>query len=191
MELADGTPLWLRPVVPDDRQLFTVAFEELSPESRYRRFFSPLHDLSPETLDYLTQIDYRDHFAWVALDRHGGGVRLAGVARYVRLGDADAAEAAVTVIDLYQGRGLGHLLLAALVVEALEWGITRFEGDVLSDNHAMQNVLARAGARLHPADGGVTRFEIDLPERSHVLGDAAPLEIVSALARGEADIYAL
>jgi ATP-dependent RNA helicase HelY len=38
---------------------------------------------------------------------------------------------AVTVVDDWQGKGLGRVLTDALVLEALENGITRFEGDVL------------------------------------------------------------
>jgi RimJ/RimL family protein N-acetyltransferase len=140
-----------------------AAFESLSAESRYRRFFSPLQDLSDTTLDYLTRIDYRDHFAWVALDGPADAEHLVGVARYVRLDDPTTAEAAVTVSDPYQGRGLGHLLLAALVDEARQHGITCFKGDVLAENEAMQSVLERAGAQFALSEAGVIRFELDLP----------------------------
>src|SRR3979411_1595327 len=39
----------------------------MSPESRYRRFFAPITQLSDEQLAYLTEIDYKDHFAWIGL----------------------------------------------------------------------------------------------------------------------------
>ena len=86
-----------------------------------------------------------------------------GVARFVRLDDRQAAELAVTVIDAYQGRGLGTLLLEAVAAEAVRHGITRFEGDVLIGNTAMRTLLRRAGARFGPGEDGVLRFELDLP----------------------------
>jgi hypothetical protein len=42
VELSDRTQVVLRPVVPEDKTLVVEAFERLSPESRYRRFFSPV-----------------------------------------------------------------------------------------------------------------------------------------------------
>jgi hypothetical protein len=64
-----------------DRDLLARGFERLSPESRYRRFLTPMHELDQKTLRYLTDLDHRDHEAMFALDESGEGV---GVARYVR-----------------------------------------------------------------------------------------------------------
>jgi len=191
VELRDGTVVRMRAVVPADRELFVAAFERLSPESRYRRFFSPVEELSSDVLDYLTRIDYVNHFAWVALAGEPGKDDLVGISRYVRLDDPAAAEGAVTVVDEYQARGLGTLLLAALVLRAVEHGIARLEGDVLAENQAMQHVLRGAGAHLHTGDAGVMRFEMDLPERSDALAGSAPQEVLRAVARGEADLYQL
>ncbi|HEX3614806.1 MAG TPA: GNAT family N-acetyltransferase [Sporichthyaceae bacterium] len=163
LQLRDGQAITLRPVVPDDRSLFVAAFDSLSPESRYQRFFSPLTELTPDVLAYLTEVDYRHHFAWVALTGPPRAHWLAGVARYVRRQESSTAEAAVTVLDPYQGRGLGSLLLDALVGQALEHGITRFEGDVLAENDAVRAILDRAGAHLSPDEAAVLHFELDLP----------------------------
>ena len=81
--LADGARLVIRPIEPTDRDLMAAGFERLSPESRYRRFFSPLPDLTGRQLDYLTRVDHHDHEALVALDADSGdGV---AVARFVRV----------------------------------------------------------------------------------------------------------
>jgi GNAT superfamily N-acetyltransferase len=63
-----------------------------------------------------TDLDLRDHEAMIALDESGEGV---GVARYVRNNPPpDTAEVAVTVVDGWQGRGLGTLLLQAISARA-------------------------------------------------------------------------
>lgn len=189
--LRDGTRTLLRPIAPADRNLISRGFERLSPESRYRRFFAPLRALPDQMLEYLTEIDYVDHFAWGAMVRGDGEEWVgAGIARYVRLpGDPSAADAAVTVIDDWQGRGLGRILLDALVLEALENGITRFEGDVLVENHPMRELLRRTGARFSPDGNGVLRFSIDLPARDEALRGAPFDGLLRALARGEAALY--
>ena len=190
--LRDGSRVIVRPVVPADRERLAEAFGRLSPESRYRRFFAPMKDMSPALLDYLTSIDYHDHFAWAALSAEPGpdgrplGV---GVSRYVRLDDPTAAEMAVTVVDDWQGRGLGRVLLDALVLEALENGITRFEGDVLVENRPMQELLRRTGAQFRPDAPGVLRFSIDLPARDEALRKDPFGDLLRGLAAGEVSLY--
>jgi hypothetical protein len=46
---------------------------------------SPVTQLSEDQLRHLTEIDYRDHMAWVALDPTEPEVPGIGVARYMRL----------------------------------------------------------------------------------------------------------
>ena len=63
--LRDGSRVVIRPIEPDDREALAAAFERLSPESRYRRFFAPVSRLSERDLDYLTCVDHHDHEALV------------------------------------------------------------------------------------------------------------------------------
>jgi hypothetical protein len=51
VELDDGSPVLIRPIAPDDREALAAGFERLSPESRYRRFFAPVHKLIRRQLD--------------------------------------------------------------------------------------------------------------------------------------------
>ena len=98
----------MRRIEPDDRDAVQGAFARLSEQSRYQRFMSAINELSESQLRYLTEVDHHDHEALIAFDREGGlGV---GVGRYVRLDDGTSAEAAVTVVDEWQGRGLGTAL---------------------------------------------------------------------------------
>jgi RimJ/RimL family protein N-acetyltransferase len=171
VRLAGGTMIVLRPLTPEDRGLLVAGFARLSPESRYRRFFSPVPRLTDSLLDRLADVDGVNHFAWVALAREDGREVAVGFSRYFRLRDSQAAEMAVSVIDGYQGRGIGSLLVDALVRQAPEKGITRFEGLVLSDNQPMVKLLRKAGAHLSVDEPGVHRFEIDLS--THPIGAVA------------------
>jgi GNAT superfamily N-acetyltransferase len=188
--LPDGTRIRLRPVTPDDKQLLVDGFERMTPESRYRRFMSPIQELSPELLAYLTEIDYDHHFAWAALTLDEPGPPVAGVARYVRLPDEpEVAEAAVTVIDDYHGRGLGSLLLNALGAVALEKGVRRFRGYVLEDNRPMRELIEEMGAHVEHDGPGVVRFEVDLPRRADELRTSPLYELLRAAARGEGPVF--
>ncbi len=154
--LGDGTRLLLRLGTPGDRDELIAGFEHLSPESRHTRFFTPMPTLAPAVLDRLVDIDPDRHVAVAALDldRPPGGDLDAegfgvGVGRYfVDAEDPSRAEVAVTVIDEYQGRGIGTVLLDALMAQAAHSGIGTFEALVLSRNEAVLKMLSGLGATL-------------------------------------------
>jgi GNAT superfamily N-acetyltransferase len=164
--------LRIRPIGPGDGPLLVTGFERLSPESRYRRFLAPVPRLTPSLLASLTDVDHVHHFAWAAfLDPVGEGV---AIARFVRLADPAAADPAVTVLDAYQGQGIGGALLDALVLEAADAGVTRFEGLVLADNRPSRRMLARAGAGFERDGGAQVRFRLDVTARAAVLAPPPP-----------------
>jgi RimJ/RimL family protein N-acetyltransferase len=172
----------LRPLRAEDRDLVVAAFDRLSPESRYRRFLSPTPRLTSSLLESLMKVDDDDHFALVAVTEEGRTPAVVGISRFVRLTDPDAAEAAVTVIDEYQGRGAGAFLLDAIVLAARERGVTRFEGLVLADNQASKAILAHAGARFENDGNGVLRYLLDLPETPEDLPGHGVRHILAAFA---------
>jgi GNAT superfamily N-acetyltransferase len=179
--LRDGTPVLVRPIRPDDKDLVRRGFDRLSPASRYQRFLAPVDELTEAELKYLTEIDYLDHFAWAALraDRVDEGM---GVARYIRLKDEpEIAEAAVTVVDEYQGRGLGTLLLALLGAAALAAGIRFFRAYVLAENVPMRDLLDSLGARTEFDSPGLVRF--DVPLDPQLLPDSPAGRVLKAVAR--------
>lgn len=79
VRLADGSRVTLRAVEPEDKRLLAAAFDGLSEQSRYRRFFTPLRELDERQLAYLTEVDHHDHEALLAIDARSGNC--SGVAR--------------------------------------------------------------------------------------------------------------
>jgi GNAT superfamily N-acetyltransferase len=170
LRLSDGTDVVLRPFRPGDGGLLVAGFARMSPQSRYRRFLAPVPRLTDSMLDFLTSVDGTDHRAWGALVDEPGGEVGAGVGRWVRTkADPAVADLAVTVIDDYQGRGLGGLLLDVAVLDAFAFGVDRFEGLVLGENISSRRMLARGGAILRPDGGGVLAFTLPLGPRVALL----------------------
>jgi hypothetical protein len=87
-ELRDGTPVALRLLRPTDKELLHAGFKQLSPESRYARFFTPKSSLSDKELVYLTEVDHEDHVAIAAASERDGGQTGLGVARFIRFATA-------------------------------------------------------------------------------------------------------
>ncbi|MCH7584511.1 MAG: GNAT family N-acetyltransferase [Acidobacteria bacterium] len=185
IQLRDSTPVVIRPIVPEDRDRLRQGLERLSPRSRFLRFLGPISQLSEKELGYLTEIDYKDHFAWVALAQDEPGAPGIGVARYIRdRGDSDIAEAAVTVVDAYQGRGLGTVLIEVLADTAQENGIRRFRGYVSGENRLVLEAVGKAGTNW-VWDQGVVKIEVPLPLPTEKLVDSAVYMVLRAAARGE------
>lgn len=157
LTLRDGSQIAIRPIAATDGDALRAGFERLSPESRFRRFFSPVPELSARSLAYLVDVDHHDHEAVVALDADTGeGV---GVARFVRTGPGQA-EPALVVVDAWHGRGVATALLDALVRRAREEGVERFVAPVLADNPDAQRVLERLGPTVSRPMGREVELDI-------------------------------
>jgi len=161
VKLRDGSKVVIRQVQPADAPLLADGFARLSGKSRQMRFLSRKDRLSAAELRYFTDLDHRDHEALGALDQADG--RGVGVARYVRdAKDPRAAEVAVTIVDDWQGRGLGTELLARLSDRARQAGICRFTATVAYGNAAMAAILQKMGAELAGYGPGTVDYEVVL-----------------------------
>jgi GNAT superfamily N-acetyltransferase len=170
--LADGTRVTLRFIEPEDAAELRRCFARLSPRSRYQRFLGGVSELTDEMVAYLTHVDGVRHVAVVATtDSHDLKSEVGlGVARFVRLADEPGvAEAAITVVDDAQGRGIGRLLMSTLATLAVARGVQVFRGEVLADNERMRRLLGEVGATTSTASGETLAFDVPLPERAETV----------------------
>jgi GNAT superfamily N-acetyltransferase len=154
----------VRPIEAEDKEAIVKAFDRLSDDSRYMRFLTSVDQLGEAELRYLTEVDHHDHEALVAFDSASGDA--VGVGRFVRSQtDPASAEAAVTVIDDWHGRGLGTALCNLIAERAREEGIRRFTALLLAENRQMLDVLASLGpAKVISRDTGTVEVAVDIPE---------------------------
>ena len=151
--LADGTEVELRPVGADDKPLLERGMALLSPTSRRLRFMSPIENLSRSQLAYLTEIDHSSHLAWGVT---AGGHPVA-VGRLVRLAASpEVAEIAITVVDEWQRRGIGQILVRVLAEIGRSVGIERFVFEALPENQGIVRLLSRFGANHDFGEGIVS-----------------------------------
>ena len=101
----------IRPVAPRDRTRFIEGLNSLSDNTVFMRFLSPNRQLSSSQVDYLINVDFEDHFAFAVVVDKPPYPGMA-ITRYIRsYENPKEAEWAVTVVDSYQGLGLGRILL--------------------------------------------------------------------------------
>lgn len=166
--LPDGTRFLVHLCHSEDNQCdkecvkagINAALQRLSDRTRQLRFAGGVNTLSDAQLDYLASLDNKDRLAWCAHEESGGLNAGAGIARYVRLPDEpDVAEFAITIVDAFQGRGLGRILLGHLIESARENGIRILRGYVLPGNSAMLHLGKQFDARIEYEDS-VLRVDI-------------------------------
>ncbi len=181
--LRDGTGVLVRPILPEDRDRLRVGLHKLSAASRYHRFLAAVSELSEEQLRQLTDVDQVNHIAWIALDPALPGEPAVGVARCIRVPqDPGMAEVAVTVLDAYQGRGLGTLLLGLLSRSATRQGIRTFRAYVDEDNDAMLRIFRDLGAHVLCVEMGVCQLDIPVPADPETLPDTPTGRVFRAVA---------
>lgn len=162
--LADGRVLWLRPILPEDEPALQRAFERLTPEEVYLRFFAPISAMTHAMAARFTQIDYDRQMALILTD-HGtpGTTEFHGSVTIVCDPDMQRAEYAILVRHDMTGMGLGGLLMRRIIAYARSRGIGEIHGDVLAHNHSMLSLCTELGFRIEPGnDPSMVTVRLDL-----------------------------
>ena len=135
--LKDGSAVRIRPMKPEDDVLLVRMFHNSSPTTIYQRFLAAVTELTPTMARYLSSVDHWHRAALIAET----DTEPIGVARYEVTKDTGSAELGLLVIDAWQNRGLGRILLREIRRAAEEKGIYRFCAYVLGENRRMLRLL--------------------------------------------------
>jgi acetyltransferase len=160
--LKNGTPVQLRPVRPEDEEMYKVFFTHVTPEDIRLRFFAPVKEFSHAFIARLIQIDYARSFVSVAIDEHTG--LMLGVVRLMLDANHEHGEYAVLLRSDLKGQGLGWKLMKYMIEFARTEGIKIVEGQVISENGPMLSMCQALGFRIEddPQEHGVKKVVLDL-----------------------------
>jgi RimJ/RimL family protein N-acetyltransferase len=143
--LRDGAPIEIRSLRPEDEADMLAALEQAGTQSLQRRFFMMKRHFSEKERAFFMDIDFKNHVAIVALAEETGGKVIVGGGRYIVF-EPGRAEMAFIVIDTWQGRGVGSILMRHLVKIARDdAGLRELTAEVLPENAAMIKVFKKFG----------------------------------------------
>lgn len=142
--LRDGRPIEIRALRPDDGPGMLAAVGKTSMQSLRRRFFVPKKGFSEREMAFFLNIDFENHVALVAEIDEDGHPIIIGGGRYIVVRPGQA-EIAFVVVDAYQARGLGTILMRHLAALARDAGLKELIADVLPENTAMLKVFRKFG----------------------------------------------
>lgn len=142
--LRDGSRVEIRALRPADEAGMLAALEQTGAQSLQRRFFVMKRHFSDKERTFFMDVDFDKHVALVATAEQLSLTVVVGGGRYV-VSEPGRAELAFMVIDAWQGRGIGSLLLRHLVKLAGEAELRELTAEVLPENVAMLSVFRKFG----------------------------------------------
>ncbi|MET4604503.1 RimJ/RimL family protein N-acetyltransferase [Bradyrhizobium sp. JR4.1] len=144
--LRDGSTAEIRALRPADETAVLDALDQTSKQSLQRRFFGIKRHFSDKERAFFMDVDFMNHVALVCEVGQPERRMIVGGARYVMF-EPERAELAFVVVDAWQGRGIGSILMRHLGEIASNAGLRELIAEVLPENKSMLTVLGRFGFR--------------------------------------------
>jgi acetyltransferase len=159
-----GRTILLRPIRPEDEPQHARFLAGTDPEDVQLRFFRSVRTFEHSQLARFTQIDYEREMAFIAVGHAADtSEETLGVVRAVADPDGMRAEFAILIRSDMKGKGLGALLMNALIRYCRERGTGELVGDVLKGNRRMLALAGDLGFEISAGgDASVVRATLRL-----------------------------
>jgi RimJ/RimL family protein N-acetyltransferase len=161
-QLDSGATVKLRLTRPTDAQRVREFLERQSPETRARRFFTPMPRVSDATVRHFTYYDPRETLIVAATTPIDGTEAIVGLADVAVLATG-LAEIGMLVDERRQGEGIGRVLSEAIAWLAVQRGATHLKAEMLERNLPMLRLMQRLGPTVQAVEGGTSVTYTKLP----------------------------
>ncbi len=148
-KMADGTPVVLRPIKPEDEPMWHDLLGSCSTQSLWFRFSYLFKQTTHEMAARYCFVDYDREIGIVAEVEEEGERKLIGVGRLVADMNHENAEYAVIVVDRWHGHGLGGLLTDYCLDVARRWGVKHVVAETSKDNARMLATFRNRGFEMN------------------------------------------
>jgi acyl-CoA hydrolase/GNAT superfamily N-acetyltransferase len=145
--LRSGEAVLVRPVRLSDEPALQAMFYRLSDESTYRRFMAHKKTHPHTEMQSLCDLDYASNMA-VVVCAGPEQEDIIAMARYDVEPTTGLADVGLVVLDEWQGKGVGALMLRRMGEIARARGLAGFSADLFADNKPMLRVFQKSGLKL-------------------------------------------
>ncbi len=145
----NGVELRVRPLEAADAMRERRFIARLSPEALRQRVLGSVREPSDQQIAELVKADWPRRIALALLREE----EIVAVARLEATAEPAIAEFAIVVADEWQRKGLGHRLLAMLVLAAQAAGYRELVGTTFADNRSMIELARSHGFLVDPEPG--------------------------------------
>jgi GNAT superfamily N-acetyltransferase len=163
--LDGGLRVRLRLTRPRDAVRVRDFLERLSPETRQRRFLTPMPHVPQAAVDHFTFYDPRERLVIAATMPGDGGEQIVGLGDVGFL-STGIAEIGLVVEEEHQSRGIGRLIAEAIASLALSRGATHLKAEMLDTSRAVLKVLGSIGRTVSTIEDGRAVAYAKLPART-------------------------
>ncbi|MDO9536718.1 MAG: bifunctional acetate--CoA ligase family protein/GNAT family N-acetyltransferase [Thermoplasmata archaeon] len=161
-KMKDGRSVILRPIKPEDEEMWLEMFNNFSEASIRFRFFQFMRNTSHEVRVRYCNIDYDREMAIIPELEENGKRRILGVARIIANSEKTRAELAIIVADPWQGLGLGSKMMDYTIEIAKDMGIHTLVAEMMIDNKPAIELLKKMGFEITRSGDGVVHARLDL-----------------------------
>ena len=145
--LEDGSKILLRTIHPEDAEACLNFIHRINDQTKFLRFGHSKEPASIDSARHFCNVDYTSSFVLAAEAVHDGKGMVA-IAKYLKLPGKNSAEIFILVDEIYQGKGLGIILLENLAKVARNQGISTFESDVAVENSSVHSLITGFGFHI-------------------------------------------
>jgi acetyltransferase len=163
-KLRDGRTILLRPIKPEDEQLWLEMFQNFSEQSIRYRFFSIIKDTPHEMRVRYCNIDYDREMAIVAQMTERGRRRILGVVRVLIEPDKKTGEIAFIVADPWQGLGIGSKMVDYMIEICKDKKLETLYAVMLRDNYRAVTLMKKMGFMTKYLDDDTVKGTLNLKE---------------------------
>jgi GNAT superfamily N-acetyltransferase len=133
----DARAVSIQLATPNDKEKLRKMLSRLSSKTIYRRFHLVYPRVPERMLDLMLDVDHYDKESLFAVAENE---EIVGHAMYAKLADSGDAEVAF-VVEEWQSKGVGKVLLAEIAEKARLRGVETFSGQVLGENRRVLGLL--------------------------------------------------
>lgn len=138
----DGKEVLIRASKAADAETIVAVYPQVSRRSLYMRFLRAIDQPTVKQVLRYTDVDFSVHLSFVVF--YDG--EFAGAGRVIRTNPNDTVgELSCMMIDKFQRKGLGRLLVTQLIEQSREWGLNQIIALVHPQNGPMLRLFKSLG----------------------------------------------